>query len=241
MDELYYISFFDKAFLSLNYPHDITLKALESYGDAIEVINEIDHDLDIEYCNNFLDEKYNSTTIPFLVTNDLRLYKKYRNAFTEVEFNAYCVDWPEEKAHGRNDYLNYISRNSRLGGGYGEITFEHFLNIKKGVYQEAYMFRTYKTWDEEATGNRYKMEDNSGWKTVKKSKSFTIKDSQKVGENLFKNILVNGNNPNREYVLYTDRLNEIAKTAKIDLSMFEFEKDEVENKSIDIYILKAKI
>lgn len=224
MDELYYILYFDRAERSENYPHDIILKALESFDSALFEFNtNIDHHIDLQYSNNFKETDYYPGLIPTLISNDLRLYRKYRNVFTESEFHAYCIDGPKKETIDRNKHLQFISDCSSLGGVYGEQTFAHFLRIKEGMYQEARMYVKSDYWDEEATGNRYEIEVESGWKTEKVKKTFCVIESKKISDKKYINTLINENNPSRLYMLVTDSFNEIGKTDKLDMSQLEVE------------------
>ncbi len=94
-------------------------------------------------------QEYFKGFIPMLITNDKSLNLKYRNVFSEEEFKSYCFD-----TSGKNN-LTAID---------GENVFNHFLNIKKNKYKEAYKFTYLETIVDEHNGQEYLTEDTD-WET----------------------------------------------------------------------------
>jgi len=132
MKYFYYISILDKAPYTENYPHDYVIEKIKSYTLANFLIEDDFSDL----------FKYNNEYDPFIqtpriVTNDPRLYLKYRCVLSEEEFK-------------KNVFNNEI--------------IQHVGNIISGKYNKAFMVRKYENWIDENGYSREWVQD-AGWKT----------------------------------------------------------------------------
>jgi Leucine-rich repeat (LRR) protein len=137
MDRLYYIIYEDRAIYSGKPSQDINLEKLENYDIAEHYILKV-----YKYLNDRNIFSAPPFIQPILITNDARLFLKYRNAYQHSEFHQFCMD-----------------RGNKLPA------FKHYENILKGTYNSAQMYVRYANWTDEENGRTYRYEDEEGWMT----------------------------------------------------------------------------
>lgn len=170
----YYISYRDCYDLSGRSP-DIELELLQNIDDARELIASWTSDYfswSYEYEPNVLE--------PIIITNDPRLFLKYRVAFCENEFKNWCKFKVVSK-NNKSYYFNLVSdenghsnSNNGLSRGVGEEIYNQFINILNGEYDYARNSYTYDSVYDDDTGNFMgEFINNNGWETRKLDLKFS--------------------------------------------------------------------
>ena len=141
MDNEFFILFNDKAEHSLNYPYHIELEKLLNYSTAL-----------LYYKKNILDDWDNVIDLkPIIITSNKNLCLQHRHVLSENEFKSFCDDT--------------LPGYKGISGIYEIQVFQHFVNIKNGVYTRAYQSRKHDVWHEDKTGNLYEFQTDEGWTT----------------------------------------------------------------------------
>ena len=81
---------------------------------------------------------------PLLITNDERLYLKFRHAYSFEEFKKFCKELPE-----------------------GESILNAFEQLCQGAGNSAYKSYSTERWTDEDTGQTYSLDYDNGWKVEK--------------------------------------------------------------------------
>lgn len=154
--QLYYITFLNRAEQSGKFPYDIQMGCLDDYDIAERYYqNQFHFSYDYVHVANITNFQ------PILITNDSRLFLKYRFVFPEYHFKLFCNDYENF------DSLTYEEKGlvtRGIKGEHGITTYRHFQKIVQGEGKFAYQFSEMETWHEEETGNSYTQEIHSGWK-----------------------------------------------------------------------------
>ena len=160
MNRLYYILYLDKGENYELISHLIFLEKLENYYIAEQYI------LDYYKGGNFI-KSFNLPSVePILITNDARLFLKYRSVFNFEEFYQFCLNSSQniDEIQKLPSNLQHIASTSILDPFYGRQTIKYFQNIIDGVCNSANNFYKISQYIDEDTGNSYEMLGEEGWK-----------------------------------------------------------------------------
>jgi hypothetical protein len=157
----YYVEFIEKSDYSGQgkFP-DVELHIIKDFETANEIIKG-------HYIQTFYSGQ--TTTLPNniypqIVTNDFRLFHKYRCVFNEDEFKSFCGLDLEVK-NSRPYYYNSSIDGKKSKSG-SEI-FNHFKNIISKKYYGAKMLKYYETIDDRETGGSIgESFHNDGWEVI---------------------------------------------------------------------------
>lgn len=105
--------------------------------------------------------------MPVLITNDERLYKKYKNVYSEKDFYAFSITAfkPDIEKLDIDPYIKLIAVNSAINRLFNRELYHHFKLIIQGKCNKAIMLETANYDYDYETGKRYDFAGNIIWKT----------------------------------------------------------------------------